>query len=74
MSEDSIFSEVRGLNALGNPETMTRSAENGPTGSSPIGGRIWGSIIARGEADRALWSSRLGMNAGRESLRKGRSR
>lgn len=70
MSEDSTFSEARGLNALGNPDTICRSSDNGPTGSSPIGGHIWGAIVARGQADRTLWGSRGGMESGKESLRK----
>jgi hypothetical protein len=74
MSEDSTFSECRGLNALGNPDTVTRTSDNGPSGTSPIGGRIWGEIIARGTPDGSLWRGRGGIEAGRESLRKSKSR
>lgn len=74
MSEGNDFSEARGLNALGNPDTMKRSADNGPMGSSPIGGKIWGGIVARGTADNSLWRGRGGMEAGRESLRKSSKR
>lgn len=71
---DSVFNEVRGLHALGNPSVETRSADGGPTGSSPIGGKIWGGILARGSADNGLWRGRGGLEAGRESLRKANSR
>jgi hypothetical protein len=71
MSEE--FSEVRGLNCLGNPETIERSADHGNTGTSPIGGKIWGSIIARGVPSGPR-SGMGGLPQGKEILRKASKR
>lgn len=45
-------SEVRGLHTIGNPEVETRSADGGPTGETSIGSRVWGTVMARGNADK----------------------
>ena len=75
MSEGgSDFNEVRGLHALGNPDTETRSSDRGPTGDSPIGSVIWGRVMARGSVDSSARKGMGGMFAGRESLRKANSR
>jgi len=71
MADD--MSETRGLHALGNPDTETRSADRGPTGESPIGSMIWGRIMSRGVPS----GPRQGMGgvpAGKEILRKANSR
>lgn len=69
------MSEVSGLHALGNPETMTRSSDRGPDGTSPIGSMIWGRIVARGVPSgprQGMGSAAIG--SGREILRKANSR
>lgn len=74
MSEGgSDFSEVRGLHALGNPDTEDRSADRGPTGVSPIGSMIWGRIVARGVPSGPR-QGMGGMPAGKEILRKANTR
>ena len=48
---ESSEKEARGLHTIGNPEIETRSADRGPVGETPIGSRIWGGIVTRGNAD-----------------------
>jgi hypothetical protein len=67
------MSETRGLHALGNPDTETRSSDRGPEGTSPIGSVIWGRIMARGVPGGPR-SGMGSMEAGREILRKANSR
>lgn len=49
---ESAESEVRGLHTTGNPEVQYRSADRGPTGESPIGSRIYGGVMVRGNPDK----------------------
>ncbi len=51
MSEGSE-NETAGLHTIGNKEVETRSSDRGPTGDGPIGNRIPGTIMARGNADK----------------------
>jgi len=51
MSEGSE-NEVRGLHTIGNPEVETRSSDRGPTGEGPIGNRIPGTVMVRGNPDK----------------------
>lgn len=74
MSE-SAENEVRGLNAVGNPEVVYRTSDRGPSGAGPIGERIWGEIMARGVPG----GPRQGMGSaapgsGKEILRRSSSR
>jgi hypothetical protein len=70
---ESSENEVRGLHALGTPEVEYRSSDNGPTGDSPIGSVIWGRVMARGVPSGPR-SGMGGVPAGREILRKSKSR
>jgi hypothetical protein len=75
MSEEGgSLNEVRGLNAIGNPETESRSEEGGMQSEGPIGQVRPTGVLARGTADKALWNSRGGTNKGSERLRSVRGR
>jgi hypothetical protein len=72
---DSAENETRGLHALGNPDVEYRSADRGPTGESPIGGAIWGRVMARGTPSgprQGMGGAALG--SGKEILRRANSR
>lgn len=58
MASNSAEDEARGLNTVGNPDVMYRSTDRGPTGETPIGSRMWGGILVRGNPDKM----RQGMN------------
>lgn len=49
---ESAENEARGLHTIGNPEVEYRSADGGPTGESPIGSRIWGGVMVRGNPEK----------------------
>jgi hypothetical protein len=64
--------EVRGLNALGNPEIEVRSYDGGREGVGPIGNTRPTGILARGEANRTIREGMGGAVVGKatERLRK----
>ena len=52
--------ERQGLNAIGNPETESRSQEGGMLSEGPIGQVRPTGVLARGDGDKILWNSRQG--------------
>lgn len=64
--------EVRGLNAIGNPEIEVRTADGGREGVGPIGQTRPTGILARGEPNRMIREGMLGAATGKatERLRK----
>lgn len=60
---NSAEAEAHGLHTVGNENVEYRSADGGPTGESPIGSRIWGGIVSRGNPDKM----RNGMDLARGS-------
>lgn len=66
MARDGSEDEVRGINGMGNPDVVTRTADGGPDGEGRIGQTRPGGILARGTAS----SFRKGMGGaagGREN-------
>ena len=62
--------EVRGLNALGNPEVTVRTSDGGPEGLNRVGAARPGGILARG-SEGSIRKSMGGMRAGKDLLRDG---
>jgi hypothetical protein len=62
--------EVRGLNAVGNPAIKARTGGDAmDEDRGPVGNILPTGILARGTADKTLWSSRGGAARGSERLR-----
>lgn len=72
MSEGGSEGEVRGLNALGNPDVVSRTgADRGPEGTvRGLDTTRPGGILARGSAS-SVRKSMGGLRAGSELLRRG---
>jgi hypothetical protein len=66
---ESAEGERNGLNAQGNPQREFRSSDGGLQSEGPVGQVRPTGVLARGVADKKLWGSRGGMEAGTERLR-----